>query len=58
MTDTDLQDFIACYNPQNRYQRIETWSEENPEGRWRKYPVKEIKPVWIFSGLRISLLLI
>lgn len=42
MTDIDLQDFIACYNPKNRYQRIETWSEENPEGRWRKYSVKEI----------------
>lgn len=42
MSDADLQDFITCYNPKNRYQRIETWSEENPEGRWRKYPVKEI----------------
>ena len=42
MTDTDLQDFIACYNPKNRYQRIETWSEENQDGRWRKYSVKEI----------------
>jgi len=37
---------------------IETWSEENSEGCWRKYSVKEIKPVWIFSGLRINLLLI
>ena len=42
MTDADLQDFITCYNPKNRYQRIETWSEESPEGRWRKYSVKEI----------------
>ena len=32
MTDADLQDFITCYNPRNRYQRIETWSAENPEG--------------------------
>lgn len=42
MTDADLQDFITCYNLKNRYQRIETWSEESPEGRWRKYSVKEI----------------
>jgi type I restriction enzyme M protein len=34
----DLQDFIACYNPSNRYQRTETWHEQNnPEGRWRKF---------------------
>lgn len=42
MTDADLQDFITCYNPKNRYQHIETWSAKNPEGRRRKYPVKEI----------------
>jgi type I restriction enzyme M protein len=33
----DLTDFIACYNPDNRHQRQETWSEQNPEGRWRKF---------------------
>ena len=38
-----LQDFIDCYNPENRYQREETWSEtSNPEGRWRKYSYQEI----------------
>ena len=42
MTDAGLQDFITCYNPKNRYQRMETWSEENPEGRWRKFSVEEI----------------
>lgn len=42
MTDRDLADFIACYHPQNRYERQETWSAENPDGRWRKYSVEEI----------------
>ncbi len=38
----DLQDFIDCYNPQNRHERKETWSEGNPNGRWRKYTYDEI----------------
>lgn len=38
----DLQDFIKCYNPSNRNDRKETWSEENPDGRWRKYSYDEI----------------
>lgn len=42
MTDADLEDFICCYNPENRQQRNETWSEENPDGRWRKFSAQEI----------------
>lgn len=42
MTDADLDDFIACYNPKNRYERKETWSEENPDGRWRKFSADDI----------------
>lgn len=42
MTDKDLDDFVACYNPENRYDRKETWSEENPDGRFRKFTVEEI----------------
>lgn len=39
----DLQDFIACYNPENRHKRTETWSEQNnPEGRWRKFSFAQI----------------
>jgi type I restriction enzyme M protein len=38
----DLQDFIKCYNPGNRNGRKATWSEENPEGRWRKFSYDEI----------------
>ena len=43
LTDGDLEDFIKCYNPENRYERKETWSEENPEGRWRCFSVDEIE---------------
>ncbi len=42
MSDEDLKDFIACYNPSNRHDRKETWSEENPDGRWRKFDIDEI----------------
>lgn len=38
----DLSNFIACYNPENREDRRETWSEENPEGRWRRFTYDEI----------------
>lgn len=42
MVDADLDDFIECYNPENRYERTETWSEENPDGRWRKFSTDDI----------------
>ncbi|MGN7719787.1 N-6 DNA methylase [Chitinophaga sp. 22620] len=38
----DLNDFIQCYKPGNRHKRKETWSEANPEGRWRKFAYEEI----------------
>jgi type I restriction enzyme M protein len=39
----DLKDFIACYNPQNRHDRKETWDEKaNLEGRWRKFTYEQI----------------
>ena len=38
----DLQDFIACYNPLNRKKRKETWSESNPNGRWRSFTYDQI----------------
>ena len=37
-----LEEFIKLYNPENRNKRVETWSEENEEGRWRKYSYDEI----------------
>ena len=42
MTFEDLQEFIECYNPENRHDRKETWSESNPDGRFRRYPIADI----------------
>ncbi len=42
MTDKDLEDFIKCYNPENRFDRHETWSEDNPDGRFRKFNAADI----------------
>lgn len=42
MTHEDLQDFISCYNPQNRHKRTETYSEANPDGRFRRFTIEEV----------------
>jgi type I restriction enzyme M protein len=42
MAYDDLKDFITCYNPKNRHQRKQTWSENTPDGRWRKFTFEEI----------------
>lgn len=42
MGDADLRDFVACYHPADRHRRKETWSEDNPDGRWRRFGVEEI----------------
>ena len=39
MRDADLEDFVRCYHPENRFDRHETWSEDNPDGRWRRFDV-------------------
>ncbi len=38
----DLQDFINCYHPINRHVRKETWSEDHPDGRFRKFTYQQI----------------
>lgn len=42
MTDADLADFIQCYHPENRHERTETWYEDNPDGRWRRFSVEDV----------------
>jgi len=42
MEAKNLNDFIECFVPDNRAKRKETWSTENPEGRWRKFTYDEI----------------
>lgn len=39
---SDLDDFVACYNAEDITARKETYSENTPNGRWRKYSVAEI----------------
>ncbi len=38
----DLDDFVACYRPENRAARVATWSEANPDGRWRAFSYEEL----------------
>lgn len=38
----DLDEFVQCYNPNNRHERKPTWSEDNPNGRWRAYSYDEL----------------
>jgi type I restriction enzyme M protein len=42
LTREDLDDFVACYHPENRHEREPTWSEETPAGRWRVYDYDEL----------------
>jgi site-specific DNA-methyltransferase (adenine-specific) len=43
LKEEDLADFVKCYNPENRFQRTETYHPEtNPNGRWRKFTVEEL----------------
>jgi type I restriction enzyme M protein len=38
----DLDDFVTCYHSENRHERTATWSPENPDGRWRVFPLEEL----------------
>jgi len=37
-----LDDFVRCYNPDNRFDRKATYSAKNPEGRWRCFDIDEL----------------
>jgi type I restriction enzyme M protein len=38
----DLDEFVECYRSENRHDRKATWSEANPEGRWRSFTYEEL----------------
>lgn len=42
ITREDLDEFVECYNSENRFNRIPTWSEQNPNGRWRSFSYDEL----------------
>jgi type I restriction enzyme M protein len=39
---SDLDDFVACYRPAERQQRKATWTDKNPDGRWRSFVYDEL----------------
>lgn len=58
LREADLDDFVKCYNPENRHLRSETYSTDSPDGRWRRFSYDEIIArdktsldiTWIKSG--------
>lgn len=43
LKEEHLEDFIKCYNPEDRHKRKETYNAEtNPDGRWRKFSYEDI----------------
>ena len=42
LSESHLEDFVACYNPTARHDRKATWSEETPDGRWRAFSRDEL----------------
>lgn len=43
MKESDLDEFVDLYNVKDITNRHETYSSENPNGRWRKYTLEDIK---------------
>lgn len=39
---SDLTDFVECYNAEDRSKRKATWSNKNPNGRWRVYSYEDL----------------
>ena len=42
ITRRDFDEFVECYQPGAMHNRKPTWSEENPDGRWRSYDSEEL----------------
>ncbi len=42
MSRADVDEFVACYRPENRHERKAIWSETEPQGRWRAYTLDEL----------------
>jgi type I restriction enzyme M protein len=43
LRESDLQDFVDCYRPDDRHHRQETYhAESNPDGRWRRFTYDEV----------------
>jgi len=42
MERSDLEEFVTCFHAENRHDRTPTWSEQDPQGRWRVFPYEEL----------------
>jgi type I restriction enzyme M protein len=42
LTRADLDESVGCYKPGERHKRQQTWSESNPEGRWRAFDYDDL----------------
>ena len=38
----DFDEFVECYKPGKLHDRKSTWSEQNPDGRWRCYDYEDL----------------
>jgi type I restriction enzyme M protein len=38
----NLDEFVACFHADNRFERTPTWSDENELGRWRAFTYEEL----------------
>lgn len=43
MVRADLDEFVSCYCSGHQQDRKPTYSDENPNGRWRKFTAEEVK---------------
>ena len=59
LTKSYFDEFVECYCAGHLQDRKETWSEENPEGRWRRFDYENdiltrdktsLDITWIRSG--------
>jgi type I restriction enzyme M protein len=39
---SDLDEFVACFNPANRHERKPTWTPGKPDGRWRAFSYEDL----------------
>lgn len=37
LKEEDLDEFVACFKPENRFDRKQSYSAKNPDGRWRSF---------------------
>ena len=42
ITRGDFNEFVECYKPGQEHKRKDTWSDKNPEGRWRGYDYADL----------------